>query len=237
MKGPLFVFSALVCISAMAADDLGELLFEDHFDRNESQETKDEPGNGWGTNSKSRAKDHKQVDLQDGAMRVSMHAEADHAVSVTHPAGFTDSAVSLRFMLEDAKDSLSLNFADLEFKQVHAGHLFAVNFSPKKVQIVDMKSGGMRIDIREARVAKQPLNAEQQEAIKGKDKVFPHELEIGKWHDIVVQVSGDTVAVTINGAVVGSFSSSGMAHPTKRMLRLGVARKAVVDDVKIWRKK
>jgi hypothetical protein len=237
MKRPLFVFSALVCISAMAADDLGELLFEDHFDRNESQETKDEPGNGWGTNSKSRAKGHKQVDLQDGAMRVSMHAAADHAVSVTHPAGFTDGAVSLRFMLEDAKDSLSLNFADLEFKQVHAGHLFAVNVSPKKVQIVDMKSGGMRIDIREARVAKQPLNAEQQEAIKGKDKVFPHELVIGKWHDIVVQVSGDTVVVTIDGQAVGSFSSSGMAHPTKRTLRLGVARKAVVDDVKIWRKK
>jgi hypothetical protein len=41
----------------------------------------------------------------------------------------------------------------------------------------------------------------------------------------------------IDGAAVGSFSSSGMAHPTKRMLRLGVARKAVVDDVKIWRKK
>jgi hypothetical protein len=237
MKRPLLLLSALVFTSVMAADDLGELLFEDHFDRNESQETKDELGNGWGTNSKSRAKGHKQVDLQDGAMRVSMHAEADHAVSVTQPAVFTDGAVSLRFMLEDAKDSLSLNFADLEFKQVHAGHLFAVNVSPKKLQIVDMKSGGMRIDIREARVAKQPLNAEQQEAIKGKDKVFPYELEIGKWHHIVVQVSGDTVAVMIDGAAVGSFSSSGMAHPTKRMLRLGVARKAVVDDVKIWRKK
>jgi hypothetical protein len=166
-----------------------------------------------------------------------MHAEADHAVSVTHPSGFTDGAVGLRFMLEDAQDSLSLNFADLEFKEVHAGHLFAVNVSPKRVQIVDMKSGGMRIDIREARVAKQALNAEQQQAIKGKDKTFPHALETGKWHDIVVQVSGDTVTVTINGQKVGSFSSSGMTHPTKRLLRLGVPHKAVVDDVKIWRKK
>lgn len=70
------------------------------------------------------------MDLKDGAMRISMHAEADHAVSVTHPARFPDGAVGLRFMLEDAKDSLSLNFDDLEFKQVHAGQLFVVNVSP-----------------------------------------------------------------------------------------------------------
>jgi hypothetical protein len=233
----LFLLTALSISPAIAADDLGQLIFQDDFERVESQETKDEPGNGWGTNSKSRAKGHKQVDLREGVLHIFMHAEADHAVSVTPPSGFTDGAVGLRFMLEDAQDSLSLNFADLEFKEVHAGHLFAVNVSPKKVQIVDMKSGGMRIDIRKARVAKQVLNAEQQQAIKGKDKTFPHALETGKWHDIVVQVSGDTVTVTINGQKVGSFSSTGMTHPTKRLLRLGVPHKAVVDDVKIWRKK
>jgi hypothetical protein len=237
MRRIIFLLSALAISPAIAADELGQLIFQDDFERVESQETKDEPGNGWGTNSKSRAKGHKQVDLKDGAMRIFMHAEADHAVSVTHPAGFTDGAVSLRFMLEGAQDSLSLNFADLEFKEVHAGHLFAVNVSPKRVQIVDMKSGGMRIDIREARVAKQALNAEQQQAIKGKDKTFPQALETGKWQNIVVQISGDTVTVTINGQKVGSFSSTGMPHPTKRLLRLGVAHKAVVDDVKIWRKK
>ena len=234
-KFPVF-FSLLAFNAAIAVDDLGQLLFQDDFERSESQELKDEPGNGWGTNSKSRAKGNKQVDLKDGAMHITMHAEADHAVSVTHPAEFTDGTVRLRFLLEDAQDSLSLNFADLEFKQVHAGHLFAVNVSPKKVQIVDMKSGGMRIDIREARLAKQALNAEQQQAIKGKDKTFAHALETGKWHEISVQVSGDTVSVAINGQEVGNFSSPGMAHPTKRMLRLGVPHKAVVDDVKIWRK-
>lgn len=161
-----------------------------------------------------------------------MHAEAYHGLSVTHPAGFTDGAVGLRFMLEDEWDSLSLNFADLEFKQVHAGHLFVVNLSPAKVQIMDMKSGGMRIDIREARVAKQALNAEQKLAIQGKDKSFPHALEPGKWHDVIVKVSGDTVSVR---SIAKRLAT--MAHPTKRMLRLGVPRTAVVDDVKIWRRK
>jgi hypothetical protein len=237
MKHLLLLLPLIAFTLVIAAEERGELIFEDHFERSESQETKDEPGSGWGTNSKSRAKDNKQVDLKDGAMRIFIHAEANHAVSVTHPAEFTDGAVGLRFMLEDAKDSLGLNFADLEFKEVHAGHLFVAKVSPKSVQLQDLKTGNMRLDIREARQAKKPLTAEQQQAIKGKDKTFPHAVEIGKWHDLVVNIMGDTLSASIDGQLVGTFSSPGIAHPTKRTLRLAVARNAVVDDVKIWRQK
>lgn len=231
-----FLLTAFSISPVIAAEDLGQLIFQDDFERAESQETKDEPGNGWGTNSKSRAKGNKQVDLKDGTMRIFIHAEADHAVSVTHPAEFTDGAVSLRFMLEDAQDSLGLNFADLEFKEVHAGHLFAAKISPKSVLFQDLKTGNMRLDIREARQAKQKLTDEQQQAIKGKEKAVPHPLETGKWHDLTVKIAGDELSVTINGQPVGSFKSPGIAHPTKRTLRLAVPRNAVVDDVKIWRK-
>src|SRR5688500_6996672 len=106
------VFPFLVLFSLVAAEDLGRLIFKDDFSRHESQEKIDEPGNGWATNSKSRAKGNKQVDLRDGALHIFIHAEADHAVSVTRPAEFTDGAVSLRFMLQDERDSLGLNFAD-----------------------------------------------------------------------------------------------------------------------------
>jgi hypothetical protein len=237
MTRPLLCLVSLAAATAIAADDLGTLIFEDHFERAESQETQDEPGNGWGTNSKSRAKGHKQVDLKDGAMRIFIHKEADHAVSVTHPAEFTDGAVSLRFMLEDEQDSLGLNFADLEFKEVHAGHLFVAKVSPKSVQLQDLKTGNMRLDIRTARAAKQKLTPEQQAATEGKEKTFPHAVEIGKWHDLTVQISGDTLSATIDGKLIGTFSSPGIAHPTKRTLRLSVPRNVVVDDVKIWRKK
>jgi len=228
---------SLSLTSLLFAGSPGELIFEDDFERAESQELKDEPGKGWGTNSRSRAKGNKQVDLRDGAMFIYLHEAADHAVSVTQPAVFTDGSVALRFMLEEAKDSLGLNFADLEFKEVHAGHLFMVKIDPKKVQILDLKTGNMRLDIREARQAKTPLSAEQQTALKGKDKTFPHPLEVGKWHDLLVQVTGDEVAVTINGSEVGRFQSPGIAHPTKRLLRLSVPRNAVVDDVAIRRVK
>lgn len=236
MKPALCLLASLTLAASVSAEELGQLLFQDDFERNESQEQTDDPGNGWGTNSKSRAKGHKQVDLRNGAMYIYLHPEANHAVSVTHSAEFTDGAVSLRFMLEDAKDSLGLDFADLQCKEVHAGHLFAARVSPTQVALQDLKTGNMRLDISEARQAKKKLTPEQQKALEGKQKLIPQTSEVGKWHDLVVKISGDELSATIDGKEAGSFHSPGIAHPTKKMLRLSVPRNAVVDDVKIWKK-
>jgi hypothetical protein len=219
----------------LSAADRGELIFQDDFSRRESQEKTDEPGNGWTTNSKARAKGNKQVDLRDGAMYIFLHPEADHAVSVAHPMLFQDGTVALRFMLEDDRDSLGLDFADLGCKEVHAGHLLAARVTPKQVQLQDLKTGNMRLDIHTTRQAKQKLSAEQQQALAGKNRSLPWRVAVGKWHELVVTIDGDELAVTIDGQPVGNLRSPGIAHPTKRLLRLAVPRNAVVDDVRIWR--
>lgn len=218
----------------LIAEERGRLIFQDDFNRNESQEITDEPGNGWNTNSKSRAKNNKQVDLRDDALYITISPEANHAVSVTHPAEFTDGSVSLRFRLDDAKDSLGLDFADLECKTVHAGHLFAARVNPQQVTLQDLKTGSMDLKIQEARLAK-TLTKEQNEMLKGKQKIIPFPTRTGTWHDLLVTVEGDTLSATIDGQPAGSFSSEGIAHPTKRVLRLAVPRNAVVDDVEIRR--
>ena len=218
------------------AADLGKLIFEDDFNRKETQTATDEPGNGWGTNSKSRAKGDRQVELKDGAMRIFISPRADHAVTVLHAAEFKDGAVTLRFMLEDAKDSLGLDFADAQCKEVHAGHLCAAKVDAKAVVLIDHKTGGMRNDIHDARTAKTPLTDEQKKAITGKSKSVPHTTEIGKWHELQVKMEGDEISVAVDGKEVGSFHSPGIAHSTKRMLRFSVPRNAVVDDVAICRK-
>lgn len=218
------------------AADSGELILSDDFERTESQEEKDEPGGEWGTNSAKRAKGDKQVDLRDGAMYIFISERADHGVSVTHPAEFTDGTVALRFMLEDRKDSLGLNFADLKCREVHAGHLFAVRIYPHSIRLEDLKTGKMKKEIREARQAG-TLSAEAREELKGKEQTFKNRLEIGEWYEVEARVSGETLSVSINGEEVGSFDSPGIAHATKRTLRLAVPRNAVVDDVRIWRAK
>jgi len=219
---------------AMAVESkTGKLIFEDRFERNESQEERDEVGNGWNTNSKSRANGHKQVDLKDGAMRIFIHETADHGVSVTHPMEFRDGRVELKFMLEDPKDSLGLNFADLQYKKVWAGHLFRVNVGVNAVEIADLKTGVMDLKTREARKAGTVSN-EVKEKLKTKTKRVPHKLETGQWYHVAAEVVGDTMTVSIDGEEVASFSSEGMAHPTKRLLRLAIKRNVVVDDLQIY---
>lgn len=237
------LFQAACCLTltfpllstVSSADDLGTVIFQDDFERTESQETKDEPGNGWGTNSKTRAGGNKQVDLKDGTMRIFIHETADHGVSVTHPAEFQNGSVQMKFMLEHEKDTLGLNFADLKFKDVWAGHLFKVTVGTKRTEIADLKTGVMNLKTRELRKANK-LTTEQQAALKTKTKRFPHKLQTGKWYTVLATIDDDTLTVAIDGKKVGSFSSEGIAHPTKRMLRLAINRNVVVDDVKIFSK-
>ncbi|GDY20310.1 hypothetical protein LBMAG56_16550 [Verrucomicrobiota bacterium] len=230
----LALLSPVACILSPAhAEDRGKLIFEDKFDRNESQETTEEIGNGWTTNSKTRAGGNKQVDLKDGAMHITMHATADHAVTVGHAAEFRDGAVEMRFMLEDERDVLGLDIADPECKEVHSGHLFKVDVGTKQVIVDDKKTGVMNMKFYEARKAK-TLTPEQLAFIAAQKKTFPNALEAGKWHALVIHVVGDTVSVSIDAKPVASVKAAGVAHPTKRMVRLSVGRQAWVDDVKVF---
>lgn len=215
----------------------GQLIFEDTFERNESQEKKDEPGNEWTTSSERTANGHKQVDLRDGVVYIHTHESANHNISFRHEFAFTDGTVGLRFKLENEGDKLQLNFADMKLKTVHAGHLFDVTVSLGNVYFEDKKTGRMDLKIRAA-IKSGSLPKEQQALLlKTKRKSAKHSIEKGAWHDLLVHVEGDKISVEIDGKKAGSFQSKGFAHPTKGLLRLLVPGHAVVDDVKIWRKK
>jgi hypothetical protein len=45
------------------------------------------------------------------------------------------------------------------------------------------------------------------------------------------------MSVKLDDQPAGTFSSEGIAHPTKRMITLAVNKSAQVDDVKVWRLK
>jgi len=209
-----------------------KLIFEDKFDRSESQEANEEIGGGWSTNSGNRAGGHKQADLKDGALRITMHATADHAVTLGHDAEFCDGTVAMRFMLEDEKDVLGLDIADPECKEVHSGHLFKIDVGTAKVVVDDKKSGVMNTKFHEAWKAR-TLTPEQKAFIASQKKTFSNTLETGKWHELLVKITGSMVSVSIEGKLVESVTSEGVAHPTKRMVRLSVPREVWVDDVKV----
>ena len=220
---------------SQADDKYGTLIFQDDFERNESQETKDEPGNGWTTNSDSRAKGNKQTDLRNGHLYVFRHKEADHAATVNREIKLKDGTVGIKLKFEGPKDNIHLNFADPKEKSVHAGHLFHISINPNRVMLTDLKTGQMDLKIRPAYQSK-TLSEEQKKMLKNKSKIFRNKLETGKWHQVYATISGDEISVTVNGKKVGSFKSPGFGHEKKLKLRLHVAKSIFMDDVKIWKK-
>lgn len=233
MKNTFFALLAIFGGHLIAAEPT--LLLTDDFAREEKTPGKEDIGNGWTSNSGWRAKGHQQVDLIDGVMHVTKHAEADHGVAIFHNVEFQDGIVELRFKLGEG-DDLGVDFVDRELKTVHAGHLCMARVTNKNLQITDSKTGGMDNKIRERRQAgdKSP---ELAALLKTKTKAFKLDLKPTDWHTLHITVSGDTMTVKIDDQPAGTFSSEGIAHPTKRMITLAVNKSAQVDDVKVWRLK
>jgi hypothetical protein len=213
----------------------GTLLFSDDFNRKEATPDKEDIGNGWTSNSAWRAKGHKQVTISEGAMHVTKHAEADHGVAIFHDAAFQDGAVELKFKLSEG-DDLGLDFVDRELKTVHAGHLCMARVTLKNITLVDSKTGGMNLEIKERR-EKGDKSKELTELLKTKSKIFKLDLSAADWHTMLINVEGDQMSASIDGKPVGDFKSEGIAHPTKRMITLAVNKSANVDDVKVWKLK
>lgn len=224
----LFIFLAL---GLMLRADFITPIFSDDFSRDEATPGKEDIGNGWTSNSTRRAKGHQQVDLIDGVMHVTSHAEADHGVAMFHNAEFQDGLVELKFKLGEG-DDLGVDFVDLKFKTVHAGHLCIARVTNKAVTLTDSKTGGMNNEIHERR-NNGDKSPELAALLKTKTKSFNLDLKPNEWHTMNIKIVGDQMTVRIDDLEGVSFSSEGIAHPTKRLITLAVNKSADVDDVKV----
>ena len=245
LKNKLF-FICVVTLSVMGrviADSIpvtkctehGEILIDDDFNRQEENNAVEQIGNGWGTNSKKRAKGVKQVDLLDGAMRITRAEVADHGVSVFHEAAFKDAVVSLRFQLSKG-DDLGINIADMNEKTVHAGHICMARLQLNKLEIKDLKTGSMDLARRKRRQngAETPEDKKRISETTTKKTI---KLDPDRWHELEIRIVDDQMIVKLNGDIAGMFSSEGIAHSTKSRLRLSVNQNAWVDNVKLVRLK
>ena len=224
-----FIFLLAIATHTFAAEPA--VIFSDDFNRTPDDPSVEKIGNEWRTNSKSRAKGNQQAFMNDGALYMERHAEADHGVSTSQDVDFQNATIAMRFKL-GPKDDLGINIADLQEKSVHAGHLCMAKVMLNKVEISDLKTGRMMLD-RHTRNRSKAMTDDDKAVIKSKTKTFPIKLAADTWHDLSVTINGDVMSVSINGESIGEFASEGIAHPTKRRLRLAVNKAAWVDDVKI----
>lgn len=212
-----------------------ELVFQDDFNRSETDDNKEQLGKGWKTNSKNRAQGVKQADLKDGALYIKMAKEANHGVSVLHTAPFDDGVVKVKFNIQTKKGT-KFNFNDPKAKHIaHAGHVCSVAIRPNGITIQDQLDGIFRHDINKMRKSKdQTIKAKAAEMLKGRQVTFKGDYKLNHWYDLAMVFKGDTLQVYVDDKKIGELSSKGIDHKVKDNIAFAVTSEVIIDDLKIW---
>jgi len=200
--------AATVAIAGEPSSYYSRMIFSDDFSSNSF-------GPRWGH--------YKSGSVVKDGMLVGITPEgSDHSAvdSIKFPAERDlEVAVKFRFVSAKAK-SFNVWFDDNTYKGSHAGHICSVSVSPTAVNIGDAKTGNFRNDIYDKKKAPGGLNAEEKAMLQAKNKSLPVKLALQDWHSLVIHTKADDVEVSLDGKVVGSFKSEGVAHDHKTLVSL-----------------
>jgi len=218
----LLLSSAAFSLAENPADYYTRTLFSDDFSGTDF-------GKAWAHYKSSSV-------IKDGVLVGITAEDSDHsAVDYVKIEPTRDLEVSVKFRYtSDKAKSFNVWLDDKDYKGSHAGHICSVSISPASVNVADAKTGTFRNDIDEARRSPAGLTPEQKEFLKTKTKSFPVKLSLQDWHTLIERTKGDEVEVSIDGQIVGSFQSEGIAHETKTVVSLTTNRVDVnYDDFSI----
>jgi len=172
----------------------------------------------------------KNVPAADGKPAVTAHA-AVHGLELPTQ----DSVVEVKVKFAGAT-MMDVEFDDRKYTGSHYGHICRAQVRLNGVTLIDERDGGMKNDIYELK--KDPTKkAEVAKLVAGRSAAFPFStrLEPDRWYTLVVETVGDQMRVTVDGKPAGYLKSSGIGHPTKSKIELGVAGKdGYFDDLKVW---
>ncbi|MBI1367359.1 MAG: hypothetical protein GC162_01755 [Planctomycetes bacterium] len=168
------------------------------------------------------------IPAADGKPEVKAHP-AVHGLSIPTK----DSVVEVR-MKFDGATNMDVEFDDRNYTGSHYGHLCRAQVTLTGVRILDERDGTQNEEIKAMR-EDPSKKAEVAKRMAGKIAVYPMKLDPEKWHTVVVETVGQTMRVTVDGTPAAVLTSSGIGHPTKSKIEVGVSGKSgLFDDIKVW---
>lgn len=205
------------------AGDYPRVIFSDDF-------ASDGFGKAWGHYKSSSV-------VKDGVLHGITAPESDHpAVDVIRIAPELDLEVSVKFRFVSEKAfGFNVWLDDKDYKGSHAGHICSISVNPKAVTVADAKTGTFSNDIYERKKATPPtLTAEDKANLAKWTQSTPTTVSLKEWHTLTVRTTKDVVETSIDGKVVSSFQSPGVAHDHKTVVSLTTNRVDVdYDDFSI----
>ena len=144
-----------------------------------------------------------------------------------------DVVMSFRFRLAGSP-RFNVVFDDKNYKGSHAGHICRVAVSPQQIRLGDDKEGVMRNDLFEMRRDPKQKDAAEK-LLQGRSSNTKVDLKSNRWYEMTIELAGDKMAVRLDGRLIGTLHSPGLAHPTKESVHFTVNGTAThFDDVRIW---
>jgi len=171
--------------------------------------------------------------VESGALK-GVQTRADHGAVGRVYRPMKDVVIEFKFQLVGST-GFNAVFDDQKFKGSHAGHICRVAFAPTQIRLGDDKEGVMRNDIYEMR--KDPARKkEADKLLEGRGSATTiAKLEQQKWYQVIIELKGDSMRVTLDGKPLAFLKSPGIAHETKSSLHFTVnGTGALFDDVRIW---
>jgi hypothetical protein len=221
----LFVaaLTSTVALAQLPASNYSRAIFSDDF-------AKDGFGKAWGHYKSSSV-------VKDGVLHGITAPESDHpAVDVIRIEPERDIEVSVKFQIVSEKaNGFNVWLDDKDYKGSHAGHICSISVNPKAVTVADAKTGTFSNDIYERKKATPPtLTAEDKANLLKWTKSMPTTVSLKEWHTLTIRTQNDSVETSIDGKVVGTFQSPGVAHDHKTVVSLTTNRVDVdYDDFSI----
>jgi len=209
---------ALLSTAAFAVD-YPRVIFSDDF-------AAEGFGKAWGHYKSSSV-------VKDGVLVGITAPESDHAaVDVIKIAPETDLEVSVKFQfVSDQAKGFNVWLDDKEYKGSHAGHICSISVNPKAVVVADAKAGTFSNDIYARKKTVPPTLTDEDKANMLKwTKSVPNTVSLKEWHTLTVRTQNDVVETSIDGKVVSSFQSPGVAHDHKTVVSLTTNRVDVIYD-------
>jgi len=171
------------------------------------------------------------LSIADGALKISQ-AKPEHSAVAMVKVGQKDLVIAFRFQL-GAASSINAVCNDSAYKEGHGGHICRVSLSERQIFLADDKER-LRHEIEEMK--KDPARrGEVEKAVAGRTQSVATKLDPARWYDLLIEIVGDEMRVSLDGQAVGYLKSSGLAHPLKSDFYFAVSgHDALFDNVNIW---
>ncbi len=203
-------------VLSFGAEPFKTVLFEDDF----SDDVLKEEWGSWKSESL----------IRDGVLVGITPRDADHpSVNTVKLPPLSDLEVAVSFKFAGSQ-RFNVMFRDMDYKGSHAGHICHVGVGPKSISLNDGKTGQFRKDIRDKRKAGMKLDAATQELLKTKSSHNEISIDPATWHDLLIRIEGDVMNVWIDGELVGTLKSEGIAHLSKSNMNITTMDREVHYD-------